>query len=97
MLHPEVEWCNDCGTEKLSSAEVVLSNFVQGILQTWEGNLTEELGNLVVTTIKVEEIREMVWHPHGRLNSGLLVRAWNDARGQSVLEREFVINMPVKQ
>ena len=28
----------------------------------------------------------MVWHPRGRLNSGLLVRAWNDARGQSVLE-----------
>ena len=63
-----------------------MSNFVQGILQTWEGNLTEELGNLVVTTIRVEEIREMVWHPHGRLNSGLLVRAWNDARGQSLLE-----------
>ena len=36
MLHPEVEWCNDCGTEKLSSAESVLGNFVQAILKTWE-------------------------------------------------------------
>ena len=63
MLHSEEEWC-ECGTEKLSSAEAVLSNFVQGILQTWEGNSTDELGSLVVTTIKAEEIREMVWHPH---------------------------------
>ena len=28
----------------------------------------------------------MVLHPHGRLNSGLMARAWNDARGQAVLE-----------
>ena len=28
----------------------------------------------------------MVLHPHGRLNSGLMVRAWNDTRGQTALE-----------
>ena len=28
----------------------------------------------------------MVWHPHGRLNSGLMVKAWSDARGQAMLE-----------
>ena len=89
MLHPEVEWCKHSGHEKLSSAESVLGNFVHAILKTWEGNSTEELGDLVVNTIEVEEIREMVWHPHGRFNSGLLERAWNDARGQSVLEHRM--------
>ena len=86
MLHPEVEWCKHCGHQKLSSAETTLGNFIQAILNTWEGDSTEEIGDLVVTTIEVEDIREMVWHPHGRYNSGLLERAWNDARGQSVLE-----------
>ena len=69
MLHPEVEWCKYCGHQKLSSAESVLRNFVQAILKTWEGDSTEEIGDLVVTTIKVKEIRDLVWHPHGHFNS----------------------------
>ena len=28
----------------------------------------------------------MIWNPHGRTNSGLLNEAWNDARGQHVIE-----------
>ena len=84
VLHPEVEWCKYCGRTKLSSAETVLGNFVQAILKTWEGDSTEEIGDLVVTTIKVEEIRDMIWHPHGRYNAGMLERPWNDAQGQSV-------------
>ena len=63
-----------------------MGNFVRAILKTWEGNSTEELGNLLVNTIEVEEIQEMVWHPHERFNSGPLERACNDASGQSVLE-----------
>ena len=86
MLHPEAQWCNDCGTEKLASAEAVLSTYIQGILDTWRGNLAEEISNLVVSTVSAEEIREMVWHTHGRLNSGLMVSAWNDAHGQAALE-----------
>ena len=68
MLHPEVESCKYCGHQKLSSAESVLGNFVQAILKTWEGNSAEELGDLVVSTIEVEEIQDMVWHHHGRFN-----------------------------
>ena len=48
VLHPEVEWCKHCGHQKLSSAETTLGNIIQAILNTWE------IGNLVVTTIKVD-------------------------------------------
>ena len=86
MLHPEASLCTDCGTEKLASAEAVLSTYIQCILDTWRGGLADEISNLVVSTVSGEDIREMVWHPHGRINSGLMARAWTDARGQAALE-----------
>ena len=78
--------CKFCGQTKLSSAELLLGNFIQAVLRTWVGDSTEELGELVVTTIDVEEVRNMIWHPHGRYNAGMLNEAWNDARGQQILE-----------
>ena len=50
----------------------VLSTYIQGILDTWKGGLFEEASNLVVSTVTGEDVRHMVWHPHGRLNSGLV-------------------------
>ena len=41
----------------------------------------------------------MIWHPNGRTNSGLLNEAWNDARGQQIIEHgmePFVVYPPSK-
>ena len=34
MLTHEAQWCNDCGTEKLTCAEAILSTCIQAILDT---------------------------------------------------------------
>ena len=60
MLHPEAQWCNDCGTDKLASAEAILSTYLQAILDTWKGGLVEEASNLVVSTVSGEDVRQMV-------------------------------------
>ena len=80
MLTPEAQWCNDCGTEKLTCAEAILSTYIQAILDTWTGGLVDGASNVVVSTVSGEFIRQMVWHPHDRLNSGLLEKAWTDPR-----------------
>ena len=65
VLHPEADWCKFWGRTKLSSAELLMGNFIQSVLKTWVGDSIEEFGELVVTTIDAEEIRTMIWHPHG--------------------------------
>ena len=68
------------GTEKLTCAEAILSTYTQAILDTWTGGLVDGASNVVVSTVSGEFIRQMVWHPHDRLNSGLLEKAWTDPR-----------------
>ena len=63
-----------------------MSQFIEMVLNTWIWRPSDKVGEVGVTVIHVEEIRTMIWNPHGRHSSGLLNEAWSDVKSQQVLE-----------
>ena len=72
VLAPEAAWCLTCDTDKLATAEAVLTTLSEGILDTWIEAHRETAGNAVIKMVSGKEIRMMAWSPHNRANSGLL-------------------------
>ena len=65
---------------KLASAESLMK-----VINTWVGRPADKVGELNVTAIDLEELRAMIFNPHGRLNSGLVNEAWSDARSRQLV------------
>ena len=85
MLAPEAIWCLTCDTDKLATAEAVLTSLSVAIIDTWLDGHCEGASNAGIKTVSGKEIRLMAWSPHNRANSGLLEMAWIDPRGQAAM------------
>ena len=64
VLAPEASWCLDCDTDKMATAEAVLTTLTEAILDTWLEGHAEGASNAVIKTVTGSEIRLMAWHPH---------------------------------
>ena len=72
VLAPEAVWCLTCDTDKLATAEAVLTTLSEAIIDTWLEGHCEGASNAVIKTVSGKEICLMAWSPHSRANSGLL-------------------------
>ena len=61
VLAPEASWCLTCDTDKLATAEAVLTTLSEGILDTWLEADSETASNAVIKMVSGKEICMMAW------------------------------------
>ena len=72
ILEPEAGFCLKCSEDKLATAEQVVMDLSQAILNTWRGEQEEPVGQANYTVMTGRDLRDLAYSPHGREGSGLL-------------------------